>query len=374
MLFFFGCGEDDSSKNALLPEVTVKKPSKRAVTDYLDFTGNAEASDMVELRARVSGFLTKVNFVDGALVKEGDLLFEIEPEPYAAKLRLAESEVIGAQAELQRSVLEYNRQAELVRKKAAAVSEMEKWKAQRDAAQAKLTQVQAHVDLAKINFGYTQIRAPFDGRIDRTLKDPGNLVGAGEATLLSKIYRMNPIYAYFSINEKDFVKVRKPDLRNESIKVMMVTEGEEGFPHQGIIDFGSSALDENTGTLLLRGVFDNPHFGRVPKVLPGMFLRIRVPVEERPEAVLVNERAIGVDQGGRYVLTVGAEGVVDKKPVKLGALVDGLRVIEEGLSGEEAVIVRGAQQARPGSKVKPMFAENQANAASLGSAPQPVSK
>lgn len=368
MLFFFSCDGDNSSKNTFLPEVTVEKPSKRAVTDYLDFTGNAEASDVVELRARVSGVLTKVNFVDGALVKEGDLLFEIEPEPYAARLRLAESEVVGAQAEAQRSVLEYNRQAELVKKNAAAVSEMEKWKAQRDAAQAKLTQVQANVDLAKINFGYTQIRAPFDGRVDRTLKDPGNLVGTGEATLLTRIYRMNPIYAYFSINEKDFVKVRRPDLGNTSLKVVMATEGEEGFPHQGVIDFASSALDENTGTMLLRGIFDNPHFGQLPKVLPGMFLRIRVPIGERPQAVLVNERAIGVDQGGRFVLTVGTDGVVDKKPVKLGALIDGLRVIEEGLEGEEAVIVRGTQQARPGSKVKPIFAENQANATSLGSA------
>ncbi|HQH27569.1 MAG TPA: efflux RND transporter periplasmic adaptor subunit [Oligoflexia bacterium] len=357
LLSFAGCGSDSAPKSLPVPEVTVEKPAQRPVTDYLEFTGNAEASDKVELRARVSGFLTKVNFRDGDLVKEGDLLFEIEPEPYAARLKLAESQIAGAQAELQRAVLEYNRQAELVKQKAVAVSEVEKWKAQRDAAQAKLNSVQAEVDLARIQFGYTEIRAPFDGRVDRSLKDPGNLVGVGEATLLSTIYRMDPIYAYFSINEKDFVKVRRPpETADTPVKVFLGGEGEEGYPHEGEIDFGSTALDESTGTMLLRGVFTNPPFGKRHKMVPGMFVRLRVPVKERSSAILVSDRAVGVDQSGRFVLTVSADGVVDKKPVKVGALSDGLRVVEEGLNGDESVIVRGIQQARPGGKVKPISA------------------
>ena len=347
------CGGKEAPKTVPVPEVTVVQPSIEAVTDYLEFTGNAQASDMVELRARVSGFLTKVSFRDGEIVKAGDLLFEIEPEPYAAKLKLAEAQVIAAQAELQRANLEYNRQSELVKQKAVAVSEVEKWKAGRDAAQAKLDEARAQLELAKIQLGYTQIRAPFDGRIDRALKDPGNLVGVNEATLLSTIYRMNPIYAYFSINEKDFVKVRRPpEEGSKPIEVSLASEGEQGYPHVGSIDFGSSALDESTGTLLLRGVFDNPPFGVMPTILPGRFVRLQVPIKQRPSAVLIRERAVGVDQSGRYVLTVNAEGVVDKKPVKVGALVKGQRVVEEGLKGDEAVIVRGMQQARPGSKVK----------------------
>jgi RND family efflux transporter MFP subunit len=370
-----GCGKE-GPKAMPVPEVTVVQPAKQPVTDFLEFTGNAQASDTVQLQARVSGFLTKVNFKDGDWVKQGDLLFEIEPELYAARLALAEAAVVSAQAELLRATIEYNRQADLAKQKAVAVSEVDKWRAQRDSAQAKLDQAKSEVEIGRINLSYTQVRAPFDGRLDRKLKDAGNLVGAGEPTLLTTIYHMNPIYAYFSINEKDFVKVRAPRKDGDPAQAVVFagTEGEDGYPHQGVIDFGSSSLDPNTGTLLLRGVFDNPAFAEMPKILPGMFVRLRVPVGQREQAVLVPDQALGVDQGGRYVLTVTSQEIVDKKPVKTGALVNGLRVIEQGLVGDESVIVAGLQQARPGAKVKPVQQEAQGSAPQKTSSTQPVTK
>ena len=358
------CGGKEAPQAAPLPEVTVSQPLIEPVTDYLDFTGNAEASETVNLQARVSGFLTKVAFKDGDMVKQGSLLFEIEPEPYAEKAALAEAAVKAAEAELLRATLEYNRQADLVKQKAVAVAEVEKARALRDTAQARVEQAKSELAISKIQLSYTTILAPFDGRLDRRLKDPGNLVGSGEATLLTTIRKMDPIYAYFSINEKDLVRVRRPIKPGEQREIFAGIEGEDGYPHRGVIDFGSTSLDTSTGTLLLRGVFQNEPLGLMPKILPGMFVRLRVPVGKREQAVLVPERALGIDQGGRYVLVVGDQSVVDKRPVKTGALVRNLRVIEEGLSGEEQVIIAGLQQARPGSKVKPISAKQTSSAES----------
>lgn len=351
-LAFIACNKTDTEKSVTLPEVVVKSVETQTVTDYLEFTGNTAASSVVELRARVSGILTKVNFKDGDIVKEGDVLFEIEPETYAAKLALTEAQLVATQAELQRASQEYSRYAELVKQRAVAVSEVEKWKAQRDAAQARFDEAKARVELAKIEFSYTKVIAPFDGRVDRSLKDPGNLVGATEATLLTTIYRMNPIYAYFSINEKDLVKVREPNSNRANSKVEMTTEGEAGYPYLGVIDFGSSSLDTSTGTLLIRGVFHNPSFGMLPKIIPGMFVRLRVPVKERSDAILVPEQSIGVDQGGEFVLTVEEGDIVNKRPIKTGALVNSKKVIEQGLSPDAKVITSGLQRVRPGMKVR----------------------
>ncbi len=356
LCFVAACGSKETGKTALLPEVTVVRPTVKAVTDYLDFTGSVQAFETVELKARVSGFLTNVAFKDGALVKKGDPLFEIEPEPYIAKLALAESAVAAAEAELQRATLEYHRLENLVKQRAVAVSEVEKAKADLDTAKAKLDQAKSQVVLAKLQVGYARITAPFDGRMDRKLHDVGNLVGVSEPTLLSTIYRLDPIYTYFSINEKDLVRVRKPMKEGEERVIFAGFEGEEGYPHKGAIDFGSSSLDSTTGTLLLRGVFSNPPFGELPKIIPGMFAKLRVPVNKRDSAVLVPERALGVDQSGRFVLVVRSDGTVDKKSVKVGAAVEQLRVVEEGLTGEEQVVVSGLQQARPGSKVKALLA------------------
>jgi RND family efflux transporter MFP subunit len=355
-----GCGEN---KNKYVPppppEVTVGNPQRRAVTDYLLVTGNTQAAETADLRARVEGFLVSVHFNDGDQVRKGDLLFVIEPKPYEAKVKLARAGVNAAEAMLLRARQEHQRQLLLLRENATAQSEVEKWRAQLDGAAASLEEARANAELADLNLGYTRILAPFDGRIDRRLKDPGNLVGAGEKTLLATISRLSPINAYFALSERDLFRIngrkqgRNPGLTYKA-PIHLGTEGEDGYPVEGQLDFSATALDAGTGTLLIRAVFDNPVSGGVPRLMPGMFVRLRIPVRSREDAVVLSERALGADQGGRYVLVVNDRNLVEHRAVKVGELVDGLRVIEEGLKGDEWVVLNGIQRARPGSKVTPV--------------------
>jgi RND family efflux transporter MFP subunit len=368
-----GCGQKENKfAPPPPPEVTVSRPLEKPVTDYLELTGNTQAVDQVELQARIEGFLTSIHFKDGDFVRKGDLLFIIEQRQYQAKLEEAQGRLAAAEAQLLRAQQEYDRQLYLFKENATAKSEVERWKAQRDAAQASVEEAKANLELAKINLGYTRVTAPFDGRMERHLVDPGNLVGAGKPTPLAYITRLDPIYAYFSVNERDLIRIMKKG-RSEGKPVAQATlpvylgiAGEEGYPHEGRFDFASATVDPNTGTLLLRGVFDNPRVGAAaPRLLAGMFARIRIPVDVRDRALLVSERALGVDQGGRYALVVNDQGVVEQRPVKGGALIEGMRVIEEGLKGDEWVVVDGIQRARPGAKITPV----QQQAAAPASAP-----
>jgi RND family efflux transporter MFP subunit len=367
-----GC---EKAENKYVPpppaEVTVAQPVKKAVTEYIDLTGNTQSIQQVALMGRVEGFLTSINFKDGDIVKKGDLLFTIEPPPYEAKVRLAEANVAMAQATLVRSTLEYNRQLQLIKQNATAQSTVEQWQAQRDADEASLQQNKANLDISRINLSYTQVRAPFSGRVDRHLVDVGNLVGSGQATQLAMIYTVDPIYAYFSINERDLVRIMakererhkdKPSMKDEDTPVYLGIEGEEGYPHEGRFDFAATSLDPSTGTLLMRGVFNNPFTqGKgAPTLLPGMFVRIRIPIHVRKHALLVSERALGVDQGGRYLLVVNAQNVVEQRSVTVGQLEEGMRVIKEGLQGDEWVVVSGIQRSRPGATVKPVKQEQPA--------------
>lgn len=341
------------------PEVTVSPPAVQPLTEYLELTGNTVAIDKVELRARVPGFLAKIGFKDGDVVDKGATLFIIEPEPYEAKVNLSVANVASAEAKLMRADQEYKRQQQLIKEKATSQSEVEKWRAQRDAAQAGLDEARANLEIARINLGYTVMKAPFQGRVDRHLVDVGNLVGTGEATLLSTIYRLDPMYAYFNINERDLVRLMLKDQQNSArdpspTPVYLGIEGEKGYPHKGRLDFAATAVDTSTGTLLVRGIFDNPIKGHVPKMLPGMFVRIRIPVDTRDGVFFVTDRAIGVDQGGPYLLVVNAENVVEHRSVRMGPLVEGMRAVLEGLQKEDRVVVNGLQRARPGVKVTPV--------------------
>lgn len=370
--FMAGCKEQQNTYVAPPPhKVTVSRPEQRPVTDYLLLTGNTQAFESVDLRARVKGFLTSINFKDGEVVKKGKVLFVIERRPYEAKLELAEANLAAARAHLARATQEYKRQLYLIKRNATAQSEVEKWRAERDAAAAEVQQGQADVELARINLSYTEVRAPFDGRIDRHLVDAGNLVGAGEATQLATITRLDPIYTYFNLNERDLIRImarnRKEGKENgegRNVPVDLGIAGEKGYPTVGKLDFASTSVNPGTGTLLLRGIFDNPLRGDVPKLLPGMFVRIRIPYERRNKALLVPDRALGVDQGGHYVLVVNSQNVVEQRSVTIGQLIGPMRVINEGLQGNEWVVVNGLQFARPGVKVAPeqQTAENAAGA------------
>jgi RND family efflux transporter MFP subunit len=241
-----------------------------------------------------------------------------------------------------------------------------KWRGERDVAQAAIERAKASVERAKLNLGYTQVTAPISGRVSRNFVDVGNLVGEGEPTLLTTITRYDPMYVYFNLNEYDLLRVQsmyrkrikekdidpaeEPDSEAE-ILLFLGLANEQGYPHEGILDFAESGVDPATGTIQLRGVFPNP--GPPNLLIPGLFTRLRMPIDKRENALLVTERAIGADQGGNYLLTVNSDNVVEKMPIRMGQLVDGLRVIEEGLQPGERVIVKGLQRARPGGKVDP---------------------
>lgn len=352
-----GCDQKNEYVPPPPPSVTVGQPLKQPVTDYLEVTGSTAASVTATLTARVEGFLQSVNFKDGSFVKEGDVLFVIEPAPYEAKVKQQQAAVEQQQALLEHASSEYERQLRLVKQNATSEATVEKWRADRDSYQAGLDGAKANLDLARINLGYTKVAAPFDGRIGRHLVDPGNLVGAGAPTKLATIDKLDPIYAYFNVSESDVLRIRDSLRRRglarpgaeTSVPVEVGLQTEQGYPHGGRLDFIDTGVDASTGTLLLRALLPNAD----RTFLPGLFVRLRVPYERREGAFFVSERAVGVDQSGRYVLIVNKDDVVEQRPVQVGQLVDGMRVIDKGVTAEDWVVIDGLQRAIPGAKVAP---------------------
>ncbi len=352
------CGEKNAYAPPPPPKVTVSQAVKQPVTDYLEFTGNTQAINTVQLKARVEGYLEKVFFKDGDRVKKGQLLFLIQPNTYEAKLQQAEAEILSQKAKLFHAQTEYARFTKLVTQKAAAQTDVDNWLYQRDAAKAAVMSAEAQRDLARLNLSYTKVTAPFDGRIGRRLKDPGNLVGAGEATLLADVDQIDPLYVYFTMNERELLDVTK-DIKasvstviRKHIPLDLGLANETGYPHQGFLDFASISLNATTGTLTLRGVFPNPK----GVMLPGLFAKLRVPVTHDKSALLVPSAAISFDQLGPYLLAVDDKNVVQRRGVKLGTEVKDLTVITEGLNDQEWVITNGLLSAIPGKQVTPVKA------------------
>jgi len=369
------CGEGNVYAPPPPPRVTVAQPVRQPVTDYLEFTGNTQAINTVQLRARVQGFLEKVFFKDGDMVKKGQLLFLIQQNTYQDQLEQAKAQVLQQKANYDHAVIETDRYTKLVKQKAAAQTDLDNWRYQRDAYRAGMLNAQAAEKLAQLNLEYTRVVAPFDGRIDRRLVDPGNLVGAGEFTPLASVNQIDPIYVYFTINEVDLLRVMgKTGLSPEEtvklkVPLYLGLANEEGYPHQGIFDFASITVTPTTGTQQLRGIFPNPDL----KILPGLFARIKSPiVGSEKTALLVPEVALGYDQQGSYVMVVDDKNVVQRKAVKLGARVGDLRVVQEGLTGNERVITNGMLRAFPGRPVTPVKGDQPGSQA--GSAPAPQSK
>jgi len=355
----------NSDKNQYVPppppQVTVAQPLAQPVTDYVEMTGNLQSYEIVDLVARIEGFLTSIDFTDGDYVKKGKLLFVIEPQPYEAKLALQEANVEQQKALLLRAEQEYARQLRLIKDNATAQSEVEKWLAERDAAKAALDEAKANAELAKINLGYTRVTAPFQGRMERHLKDLGNLVGAGETTKLATIVRLDPIYAYFNLNERDLVRLmaqgrrdKSPTYQQQPVPVYLQIAGEKDYPHEGQLDFASATVNSTTGTLTLRAIFKNPVVGSTPVLLPGMFAQIRIPVDVDKNALLVPNSALGLNQGRHFLLIVNDKNVVEQRSVEIGTLVDEMRVITSGLNSKDWVVIDGIQRARPDAKVTPV--------------------
>jgi RND family efflux transporter MFP subunit len=353
LIILLGCAEKPKQHPLPPPAVTVAQPVQRVVTEYLELTGNTQAIYTVQLVARVAGYLEKVLFQDGQIVKKGQPLFLIQQNTYEANLQQAEAQILLQKAQLNYAQIQLERYSNLLPQKAASQTDVDNWRYQRDSARANLQAAVAQRELATLNLSYTQITAPFDGRIDRRLQDPGNLVGAGENTVLAQINQIDPIYVYFNISDLDLARLLKsthgiPGPDAPKWPVIAGLPKEEGYPHPGHLDFAAISLTTTTGTLLMRGVFSNPD----GKILPGLYARVRVPVEKKT-AFLVPEVAIANDQQGSYVFIVNEKNVVERRGVKTGPVVDSLRAIEEGLKGKEWVIVKGLLKAAPGRQVTP---------------------
>ena len=347
------------------PKVTVAPPKIQDVTVYLYMTGRTAAIKKVDIVARVRGYLEKIYFNDGDVVKKGQLLFTIDPREYLAALHMAEADLLNAQSSLNFAKNDLDRREKAYRKKAVSELDYLRAKAEYDKAKAAVAAAKAKVEEAKLNLSYTKIRAPITGKTSRHLVDVGNLVGANGPTILTTIVTMNPIYAYFNVNERDVARYlsRKAKKRTGGTKIIprrmipveLALATEEGYPHQGKLDYVDNRIDPNTGTLQARAVFPNDNL----TIVPGFFARIRIPDRVEKDALLVPERAIGLDQVGRYVYVVGSGDKVERRDIKIGPLVGTMRVVEKGLKKDDRVIVEGILRARPGEKVQPIAAKEE---------------
>ncbi|UZR29601.1 efflux RND transporter periplasmic adaptor subunit [Methylococcus mesophilus] len=338
------------------PQVVVSQPIEGPVTPYLELTGNTQAIKTVELRARVEGYLEKILFREGEIVKEGQLLFLIQQNTYEAKLKEAKAQVLADKARLMHAETEYVRFSGLLKQNAAAQTDVDKWHYERDSAQAAVMAAEANVDLAKLNLDYTEVRAPFTGRAGRRMKDPGNLVGAGEKTVLAEINQIDPIYAYFTISEQDLLRVRgrhqseATSPRMPDVPVALGLVNEDGYPHQGKLDFAGIRLDPTTGTLLLRAIFPNPDYS----ILPGLFARLKAPVDNAQSALLIPTKAISYDQIGPYVLVVNDKNLVERRSITTGPPSGLMISVSDGLKNSDWLIIDGLLRAIPGKEVAPV--------------------
>jgi RND family efflux transporter MFP subunit len=338
------------------PQVAVANPLRMNVIGYLEETGTLAAVNSVDLVARIPGFVTAIHYKDGALVKKGTLLFEIEPEPYKVKWEQAKAAEEGAKAVLVQAEAELQRRTDLLQRQVSTQADYDKALAQRDSDKANLEQAQANTALARINYDYTQVTAPFDGIVTARLVSVGEYVGANNTpTKLATIVQVDPIWVNFNISEQDVQRIRaerarRGDMSNDvsNIAVEVGTQTETGFPYRGKLDYAAPTVTPGTGTLAVRGIFANPNAA----LLPGYFVRVRVPGPGQ-ERLLVPDIAIGADQGGRYLLVLNADNVVEQRPITAGQHVGPLRVILEGLKGDDRVVVDGLLRAIPGQKVDP---------------------
>src|SRR4029077_9750466 len=296
-----------------------------------------------------------ITFRAGDVVNQSDLLFVIDPRPYQAAYDQANGQLRQAEAQQKLNNLNLERADELRAKNVIAKQDYDNAVSQKNVSDAQVIAAQAAVESAQLNLDFTYIKAPVTGRIGTEQVTVGNLVQA-DSTLLTTLVSVDPIYAYFNVDERSELKYRQlaregklPDPRSAEVPVYLQLENEKGFPHQGTIDFVNNQYDPSTGTLQVRGIFPNAN----GFLVPGAFVRVRIAGTPRYQAILVTDRAIGSDQGQKFAMVVGQENTVELRPLELGPVVDGLRVVRKGLTGDENVIINGLVNARPGSKVNP---------------------
>lgn len=358
LLALAACGEANKYQPPPPAEVTVAKPEQREVTLYLEVTGFTTPINKVELVARVQGFLEKVGYKDGEVVKEGDVLFQIDKKDYEIALQIAQAAIEQQEALLLQAEADLNRKSELVKNNTVSVAQLDDSRAKRDSTQAALAQAKGEYEQAKRNLEYTTIKAPFDGAVLARLVDPGAFVGSGSPTKLAEIVQISPIYVSFNLDEQQVLTIRErmreqgvtlKDLGPIPIDIGLQTE--KGYPHTGLLNYVAPEVDSGTGTLAVRAEFENED--RV--LAPGLFVRVRIPRQAGVPSMLVPEVALGNNQQGRYVLTVNDKNVVEQRPVEVGEQVDGgLVIVKSGLKPDDQVIVGGLMRALPGNTVVPV--------------------
>jgi multidrug efflux system membrane fusion protein len=380
-----GCDQAPSQASAQkaappLPAVSVARPVEREIVEWDEYTGRFDAKETVEIRARISGYLNEVKFKDGQQVGQGDLLFAIDPRPFERALDQAKAELFAATTKVENANLDIVRGRPLMERKIISDKTFDDRMALVKDAQAAVKVAEAKVKSAELDLSFATIAAPISGRTGRTLVTAGNWVSAGSvsgATLLTTIVSQDPIYIYFDVNENNYIKYKRLAERGVAAgaadvgaPVEVALSDERGFPHKGKLDFLDNRLDQGTGTLRARAVVPN----KAGLFSPGLFARVRVTGTSSYAALLVPDEAIGTDQTNKYVLVVLDDGMVERRNINLGPMVDGLRVVREGIAASEWVITRGLQRARPGSKVKPrrmVIAEPEASPAKAGETKAP---
>ena len=360
LLLITACGQQQpTAAPPPAPKVTVSQPINREVVEWEEYTGRLEAVESVEVRARVNGYLQSIHFKNGVTVKQGDLLFVIDPRPYQAELERAKAELALANARLERTSKDLGRAQVLVRSRAVSEEEVDTRVSDQRQAQESVQAARAMVNAAQLNVEFTQVRAPISGRISRNLVSVGNLINGGttQSTLLTTIVSLDPIYCYFEADERSFLRgirqARNGDRANGRAgkqPIYVALADEEGFPHQGSIDFVDNRLDQNTGTITVRAVLPNADL----LLTPGLFARVRVPSGDKYRALMLPPEAVASDLSQQFVFVVDAQNLAQYRKVTPGPIIDGLRIIRDGLQPDDWVIVKGVQRAKTGAKVDPI--------------------
>ncbi len=342
------------------PKITVAEVISRDVTEWDEFTGRLEAVNSVAIRPRVSGYVAAVRFDEGAMVRKGDLLFEIDARPFQAEVDRLRAELERVRATVQRATSELQRAEKLSTEDAMSPEERDRRKAFAQESAAQVSAVEAALRAAELNLEFTRVTSPIDGRVGRAIVTAGNLVssGPGEATLLTTVVSLDPIYASFEADEQTFLRYgdlaregKRASARQTGLPIHMALASEEGFPHEGRLDFLDNQINPATGTIRGRTIFRNPDLS----LTPGSFVRLRLPGSGKYRALLIQDRAVGTDLDKRYVYVVAAGGTVEYRAVQLGPIVDGLRVVRSGLKPADVVVINGLQRVRPGAQIDPQI-------------------
>jgi RND family efflux transporter MFP subunit len=357
-----GCKEVSLPPAPGPPVVTVALPVEQTVTDHVDFSGKTAAVESVELRARVGGYLQTVQYKEGNEVKKDQVLFGIDPRPYQIELDHAHARVKAAQAQVTESESAYQRAASLISRGAISAEELEKAHRTRDVSVAALAAGRANVQLKQLNRDFANVLAPIDGRVDKAEVTIGNLVSANlnDATILTNIVRMEPMYAYFDVDELTGLRILRLQLQGKlaprekkPLEVLLGLSRDSNYPFRGMIDFVGNQVNPSTGTITVRGVFPN----KDRALSPGLFAHLRVPLGEPHKALLVNDRALGTNQGQKFLYLVDGKNKVEYRPVTIGALHKGLREVTDGLKFGERVVINGLLRVRLGVTVEPKAGE-----------------